>query len=158
MPDSIKVHLPSSMTRSDVYDRMDFELREMDIQPCSKTVFFKMWRKQYPDIVIPRVRSSSCNLVYVWCSKLILQIVCLFCIWLHTGHKKASLIISHVNFKALLVFYWIFLRWFTTRNRCKKKQIQMICFYAKTKSIHLLGQVCEKFRTWIADMQALKIS
>ena len=63
MPDSIKVHLPSSMTRSDVYDRMDLELREVDIQPCSKPLFFsKMWKKQYPDIVIPSEnRFAKCD-------------------------------------------------------------------------------------------------
>ena len=56
MPDSEKVNLPSSMTRNDVYDRMTVELRDMGDDFCSKSVFFKLWRKDYKNIVIPKVR------------------------------------------------------------------------------------------------------
>ena len=55
MPDSNKIHLPSSMSRKDVYDRMVAELTEAGETPCSLTRFLFLWRKEHKNISIPKV-------------------------------------------------------------------------------------------------------
>lgn len=62
MPDSSKINLPSSMTRSDIYNRMQMELKEANEEPCSKSVFFKHWRKDFKDIVIPKVCKNESHI------------------------------------------------------------------------------------------------
>ena len=50
------------MTRSDIYDRMQIELKEANEEPYSKSVFFKQWRKDFQNIVIPKVcKNESCS-------------------------------------------------------------------------------------------------
>ncbi|XP_072050017.1 uncharacterized protein [Amphiura filiformis] len=62
MPDDDKTHLPSSMTRNDVYDRYVTDMEDMKESPCSKATFFVYWRKDCSRIVIPAEnRFAKCD-------------------------------------------------------------------------------------------------
>ena len=55
MPDSDRIHLPSSMSRKDIYDRMCAELTEAGDKPSSLTRFLYLWRTDHKNISIPKV-------------------------------------------------------------------------------------------------------
>ena len=56
MPDSNQVHLPSALTRKDVYHRMLEEVGSgSDENVCSLSYFLNLWRAEHKNIVIPKV-------------------------------------------------------------------------------------------------------
>ena len=55
MPDREKLHLPSCLSRRDVYTMCQVELEQVGVAPCSKSHFYYLWRKKFPNIAIPKV-------------------------------------------------------------------------------------------------------
>ena len=59
MPDSKNTNLPSSLSKHDIFERMCEEMMELGDEPCNETTFHKAWRKEHPNIVIPKVIQTN---------------------------------------------------------------------------------------------------
>ncbi|XP_033108986.1 uncharacterized protein LOC117110398 [Anneissia japonica] len=59
MPMNDQIHLPSTLTKHDVYEHMkdDFELGNEDV--CALVTFYKMWTSEFRHVVIPEVSQTS---------------------------------------------------------------------------------------------------
>jgi len=55
MPDTAKLHLPSCLTKGDVYEMCVMELQDIGVAPCSKSHFYNLWRTQFQHVAIPKV-------------------------------------------------------------------------------------------------------
>ena len=55
MPMSKDVHLPSCLTKTDVYDIACDDLTEDEMQCCSKSSFYRVWCTEFPHVKIPKV-------------------------------------------------------------------------------------------------------
>ena len=55
MPMSKDMHLPSCLTKADVYDLAWDDLTEGGMQCCSKRTFYRVWRTEFPRVKIPKV-------------------------------------------------------------------------------------------------------
>jgi hypothetical protein len=62
MPMSKDIHLPSCLTKADVYDLAFDDLTEGGMQCCSKTTFYRIWRTEFPHVKIPKVCYSMHSL------------------------------------------------------------------------------------------------
>ncbi len=58
MPTDGSVHLPSCLTKSDVYELACEDLKEGNLVVCSRSTFFEMWNKEFSDVKIPPVSFS----------------------------------------------------------------------------------------------------
>ena len=62
MPHQMGIHLPSSLTKVSVYQRMLSELKSRGkVSIISKAHFFKLWEEQFSQVTIPKV--TSCILL-----------------------------------------------------------------------------------------------
>ena len=72
MPMSKDIHLPSCLTKADVYDLACDDLTEGGMQCCSKTTFYRVWRTEFSHVKIPKVCSDIMIVTvtndYVWLS------------------------------------------------------------------------------------------
>lgn len=63
MPDSNRIHLPSFLTKRDLYQKMCSDLTEAGMKKIiSQSTFYELWEKEYSHVVIPEVSDK-------WASK-----------------------------------------------------------------------------------------
>ena len=55
MPASKDIHLPSCLTKSDVYVLAASDLSQGGLECCSRTTFYRIWITEFPDVKIPKV-------------------------------------------------------------------------------------------------------
>ena len=56
MPASDAIHLPSCLTKQDVYNLAVDELSEGGLYCCSRSTFYSVWTSEFPEVKIPKVR------------------------------------------------------------------------------------------------------
>ncbi len=56
LPDSNRIHLPSCLTKGDVFSMMKRELADIGEEGCQEAVFFRHWRTDLRYIAIPKVK------------------------------------------------------------------------------------------------------
>ena len=56
MPNTEQVHLPSWESRRDIYNRYKDDTQEMEGDTISLDMFYKIWRKDFSNVVIPEVK------------------------------------------------------------------------------------------------------
>ena len=59
MPTDGSIHLPSCLTKSDIYELASVDLSVGDIMVCSKSSFFQLWKKEFQHVKIPPVSIYS---------------------------------------------------------------------------------------------------
>lgn len=67
MPMSEQVHLPSCLTKADVYDLARDDLSSGGMECCAISTFYQIWNVEFPNVKIPKV----CALHF--CDRTILQ-------------------------------------------------------------------------------------
>ena len=55
MPMQQSFHLPSCLTKKEVYHIAKEDLQALGLECCSKTTFFEYWKMEFPNVVIPKV-------------------------------------------------------------------------------------------------------
>lgn len=55
MPTDGSTHLPSCLTRSDVYELAREDLSQDGTPVCSRSTFFELWRREFQHVKIPPV-------------------------------------------------------------------------------------------------------
>lgn len=55
MPTKTEIHLPSCLTKGDVYALALDDLCQGGLQCCKKSTFYEVWRNQFPHVKIPKV-------------------------------------------------------------------------------------------------------
>ena len=58
MPMSTAIHLPSCLTKSDVYSLAYDDLSQGGLQCCKLSTFYDIWQKHFPTVKIPKVKSN----------------------------------------------------------------------------------------------------
>ena len=66
MPTDGTIHLPSCLTKSDVYELACEDLTDGNIPMCSRSTFFSMWSKDFKHVKIPPVCQSF--FVFPYCT------------------------------------------------------------------------------------------
>lgn len=59
MPMSSSLHLPSCLTKADVYSLACDDLTQGNMQCCSISTFYDVWSKEFPHVQIPKVLQVS---------------------------------------------------------------------------------------------------
>ncbi|XP_063964831.1 uncharacterized protein LOC135156392 [Lytechinus pictus] len=59
LPTNNKIHLPSCLTRGNVYWIMKEEVEEQGGSVCSQQYFFRKWRHEMSHVTIPKVNRFS---------------------------------------------------------------------------------------------------
>ena len=78
MPMKDDVHLPSCLTKADVYSLASDDLCQGGLGCCSRASFYRIWKEEFPHVKIPRVRlkiSSSTFTSFCHCV-IILHVTC----------------------------------------------------------------------------------
>jgi hypothetical protein len=57
MPTSAVIHLPSCLTKSDVFMLASDDLAQGGLQCCKPSTFYEIWQRHFPNVKIPKVRS-----------------------------------------------------------------------------------------------------
>ena len=55
LPMKEDVHLPSCLTKADVYTLAADDLSQGDLQCCGVSTFYKIWKTEFPHVKIPKV-------------------------------------------------------------------------------------------------------
>lgn len=55
MPTSMAIHLPSCLTKSDVFALATDELSQGGLKCCKLSTFYEIWKREFPNVKIPRV-------------------------------------------------------------------------------------------------------
>ena len=55
MPTSMAIHLPSCLTKSDVFALATDELSQGGLKCCKLFTFYEIWKREFPNVKIPRV-------------------------------------------------------------------------------------------------------
>ncbi len=55
MPTSTDVHLPSCLTKADVYALAVDDLSQGGLKCCKPSTFYEIWRSEFPHVKIPKV-------------------------------------------------------------------------------------------------------
>ena len=58
MPTDGTIHLPSCLTKSDVYNLAQEDLSQGGIPMCSRSSFFRLWKNDFKHVKIPPVSSN----------------------------------------------------------------------------------------------------
>ena len=64
MPMSAAIHLPSCLTKFNVYLLAYDDLSQAGMQCCELSTFYDIWQKQFPSVKIPKVISLLGRIVY----------------------------------------------------------------------------------------------
>ena len=63
MPDQDCRHLPSCLTRNDIYKNCSMDLEAVGNVVCSKAQFHRMWNLYFPNVTIPKVTNFLHNYI-----------------------------------------------------------------------------------------------
>lgn len=63
LPMNNKIHLPSCLTRASIYKYMKEEVESTGGSVCSQSHFFRVWRKEMPNVTIPKVTRYFCTVI-----------------------------------------------------------------------------------------------
>ena len=55
MPTSTDIHLPSCLTKSDVYALACDDLSQGGLECCQLSTFYSIWKRDFPNVKIPKV-------------------------------------------------------------------------------------------------------
>lgn len=55
MPTSQDIHLPSCLTKADVYALVYDDLSQGDLECCKQSAFYDIWQRHFPNVKIPKV-------------------------------------------------------------------------------------------------------
>ena len=55
MPTSTAIHLPSCLTKSDVYSLAFDDLTQWGLECCAISTFYEIWQSTFPNVKIPKV-------------------------------------------------------------------------------------------------------
>lgn len=55
MPTSTAVHLPSCLTKSDIYTLASDDLTQGGLKCCKISMFYEIWKQHFPNVKIPKV-------------------------------------------------------------------------------------------------------
>ena len=55
MPMKQDIHLPSCLTKADVYSLASDDLCQGGLQCCGTSIFYKIWQREFPHVKIPKV-------------------------------------------------------------------------------------------------------
>ena len=58
MPTDGTIHLPSCLTKSDVYNLAQEDLSQGGVPMCSRSSFFRLWKNDFKHVKIPPVSSN----------------------------------------------------------------------------------------------------
>lgn len=61
MPNVVKICLPSCLTRREVYEIYSLHMAKTGHHKVSVRGFLEMWRRDFPDVIIPKVMFSMCS-------------------------------------------------------------------------------------------------
>lgn len=59
MPTSTAIHLPSCLTKSDVYSLAFDDLTQGGLECCGISTFYEIWQSTFPNVKIPKVLSAN---------------------------------------------------------------------------------------------------
>ena len=63
MPMNSSLHLPSCLTKADVYSLACDDLTQGNIQCCAISTFYDVWSKDFSHVQIPKVRMCQCIVI-----------------------------------------------------------------------------------------------
>ena len=55
MPTSMAIHLPSCLTKSDVFTLASDDLCQGGLKCCKLSTFYEIWKHEFPNVKIPKV-------------------------------------------------------------------------------------------------------
>ena len=55
MPAKVEIHLPSCLTKGDVYALAIDDLSQGGLECCKKSTFYELWQVEFPHVKIPKV-------------------------------------------------------------------------------------------------------
>lgn len=55
MPTSTAIHLPSCLTKNDVFTLASDELSQGGLECCKQSTFYEIWKNYFPNVKIPKV-------------------------------------------------------------------------------------------------------
>ena len=61
MPAKTQIHLPSCLTKSDVYGLAVDDLSQGGLECCKKSTFYQVWHTEFPHVKIPKVSAQECS-------------------------------------------------------------------------------------------------
>ncbi len=61
MPTSSDIHLPSCLTKADVYALAVDDLSQGGLQCCKPSTFYEIWKTEFPHVKIPKVTTADCT-------------------------------------------------------------------------------------------------
>lgn len=64
MPMSDAIHLPSCLTKVDVYDLAKYDLTQGSLPCCSSSYMYDLWKREFPQVKIPKVRLQRFFYIY----------------------------------------------------------------------------------------------
>ena len=64
MPMCKELHLPSCLTKVDVYDLARDDLTQGGLSCCSASQMYELWKREFPHVKIPKVRIVFVGLWY----------------------------------------------------------------------------------------------
>ena len=67
MPTSMVTHLPSCLTKADVYCLAYDDLTQGGLECCKISTFYKIWKENFSDVKIPKVKPLSNEYSYINC-------------------------------------------------------------------------------------------
>lgn len=59
MPTKEQIHLPSCLTRADVYALAVDDLTQGGLQCCKRSTFYDVWKTNFPNVKIPKVNKTE---------------------------------------------------------------------------------------------------
>ena len=65
MPTSNDIHLPSCLTKSDVYSLLYDDLSQGGLKCCSMSTFYGIWESHFPNVKIPKVQVHVMPLFFI---------------------------------------------------------------------------------------------
>ena len=66
MPMKEEIHLPSCLTKSDVYALAADDLSQGSLECCGVSSFYNLWKAEFPNVKIPQVSNSSACMCFVY--------------------------------------------------------------------------------------------
>ncbi len=64
MPASTDIHLPSCLTKADVYALAVDDLSQGGLECCKTSTFYEIWKSEFPHVKIPKVNiNNNCVIV-----------------------------------------------------------------------------------------------
>lgn len=56
MPTSTMIHLPSCLTKADVFTLATDDLTQGGLKCCKISTFYEVWKREFPNVKIPKVQ------------------------------------------------------------------------------------------------------